>query len=191
MGALQGALMTPLGPLVASANLFGQMSCEFVTGVQPSENSQVMLGAHWWGMPDAYGGVKAAIEWQHHQLVEGELAASSTVTAAVTRPSYRNDGSPATPSWSLAVAHRMSLSSALACQLESAAEAPHVLSVGGSRQLSDKYRLRGKWSTTGVLGLALEQQAEKSALTLSCEMDTTPGKGLSPKFGFVVQLSED
>ncbi|KOO21307.1 hypothetical protein Ctob_000146 [Chrysochromulina tobinii] len=61
-----------------------------------------------------------------------------------------------------------------------------VMTVGGTRQVTDHTRLRGKWSTTGVLALALEVAGEKSTVQLTTEVNTVSGE---PKFGATINLS--
>ena len=58
------------------------------------------------------------------------------------------------------------------------------LAVGGTRQLSDHARLRGKWGTQGLLALALEVAGDKSSMTFSTELSSS-----APKFGVTVALS--
>ena len=60
------------------------------------------------------------------------------------------------------------------------------MTVGGTRQVTDHTRLRGKWSTTGVLALALEVAGEKSSVQLTTEVNTVSGE---PKFGATINLS--
>ena len=85
-GVLQSMLLTPVGMVMSSINTGGQMSCEFITGGAPSETSQVMLGAHWWGLPGLLGGCKAAMEFQHMVLDKDENpVASSAVCRALSR----------------------------------------------------------------------------------------------------------
>ena len=71
-GVLQTMLLTPVGVVMGCVNTGAQMSCEVITGAQPSPTSQAMLGCHWWGMPGLLGGVKASLELQHMVLTEKE-----------------------------------------------------------------------------------------------------------------------
>merc|ERR1740124_875417 len=105
-GELKTVLMTPVGLLMGSANVFGQMSGEFFTGLQPADGHQLMVGTHVWGLPGVFGGVKVAAEWTREVVVAEELQSQCAITAAVTRPYLMNDGSPGVPSFSLTVCHR-------------------------------------------------------------------------------------
>ena len=90
-GVLQSMLLTPVGMVMSCINTGGQMSCEFITGGAPSETSQVMLGAHWWGLPGVLGGCKAAVEFQHMVLdKEDNPVASSAVRTALDTCSSAN-----------------------------------------------------------------------------------------------------
>ena len=189
-GQLYSVLFTPVGVMTGGANLYGQLSGEFFTGIQPASypGNQVMLGVHTWGMPGIFGGYKAAIEWSREVVVNDELQAQCAVTAAVTKPYLMNDGEPGTHSFTLSAYHRMSESSLLAVQVEGGAQGS-VMSTGRSRQLSEAQRLMARWTTQGILGLALEQSGEKSVLSLCGEVDSTPGRPLNPKFGVTLQMS--
>jgi hypothetical protein len=57
-GELKSVLMTPVGMLMGMANIYGQMGAEFFTGMQPADGHQLLVGAHVWGLPGLYGGVK-------------------------------------------------------------------------------------------------------------------------------------
>ena len=57
-GELKSVLLTPVGPLMGMANIYGQMGAEFVTGLPLPEGHQLMVGAHVWGLHGLYGGVK-------------------------------------------------------------------------------------------------------------------------------------
>uniref|UniRef100_A0A7S0LP02 Uncharacterized protein n=1 Tax=Coccolithus braarudii TaxID=221442 RepID=A0A7S0LP02_9EUKA len=183
MGAAHAMLMTPVGYLMGAANLMGQLSGELVAAL-PIEDQQIMLGVHMWGLPGAWGGVKAALEWTKPVLDEqGEFTGKlSSVTLACTRP---HKASESGPSWSLSAASRLSASDSLLTSFERTPRGNHVLCMGGSREIRPGLRLRGKWSTTGVLGMALEMPADKGSLTLSIE--TAPSR--DPKFGATVQIS--
>ena len=61
------------------------------------------------------------------------------------------------------------------------------LTAGGTRQLTESTRLRGKWGTQGILALALEVAGEKSSLTLVSEVHSSGA--LNPKFGATLNLS--
>lgn len=191
-GQLSSVLMTPVGMLMANANVFGQLSAEFFTALQPAEGHQVMVGAHVWGLPGVYGGVKAAAEWTCEVVVAEELQSQCAITAAVTRPYLSNDGSPGVPSFSLSVCSRLDAENTIALQYEGGgAAASHggVLSLAGGRQLSESQRLKARWNTQGVFGLALEQAGQKHMIAFVGEVDTSPvAPGLSPKFGVNLQL---
>jgi len=63
------------------------------------------------------------------------------------------------------------------------------MTAGGTRQLSEHSKLRGKWGTTGVLALALETAIDKSSVSLVAEINARPSQPLVPKFGATVSLS--
>ena len=111
-GEVETMLMPPLVPgmMKLNASLDGRLSGEFFTGAQPptAPGHTVMLGAHVWGFPGIFGGVKAAIEWQREVVVDEELESHCAVTATMTRPYLMNDGAPGVPSYSLAVCNRLS-----------------------------------------------------------------------------------
>ena len=93
VGLGMGMVNVILPPFILSANLMGQMSAELVLGGQVSERDTVILGAHAWGLPGAYGGVKCGGEWTRAELdADGELLSQSTVTLAVTRPHLTAEG---------------------------------------------------------------------------------------------------
>lgn len=186
-GEMASVLFTPLGVMSGFANLYGQMSGELVLPIQ-QEGGMVMMGVHTWGMPGIFGGYKAAIEWSREVVVNDEPQSHCTVTAAITKPHMTNDGEPGTPLYTLSAFHRMSEASVLAVQVEKGAQGA-TLSIGGSRQLSEAQRLKARWNTQGILGLALEQAGEKSVLSLCGEVDSTPGRPLNPKFGVTLQMS--
>ena len=145
-GVLQTMLLTPVGVVMGCVNTGAQMSCEVITGAQPSPTSQVMLGCHWWGMPGLLGGVKASLEVQNMVLVEKEegpqpqppppptdkeappaadkeqtLIGSSAVTLAVTAPFVSADGTKLDsldPSLSLSVFQRISPTNSLAASID-------------------------------------------------------------------------
>ena len=83
---LQTALFTPVGMVNGWLNTGGQLACDFITGAQPSEDSTMMLGCHWWGLPGLLGGCKTVLEMSHAQIEEntGEFLGSSTVRARST-----------------------------------------------------------------------------------------------------------
>ena len=189
MGAVQGVLMTPVGVALGNLNLAGQMSAEIVTGFEPAEGNQVLLGAHAWGLPGQLGGVKTAIEWQRMVMEGDDLVRSCAVTLACTRPLHE-DKRDAPANVSLSVMQRMSPTTQLAFGMERNVEGgAHAMSIGGSRQLEGGNKVRAKWTTSGLLGIALEVVSEKTSLTLSTEVDSTPGKALCPKFGAVLSLN--
>lgn len=192
-GELRSVLMTPVGMLMGMANIYGQMGAEFFTALQPKEGHQLLVGAHVWGLPGLYGGVKCAAEWTREVVVAEELQSQCSITAAVTRPYLSNDGSPGVPSYSLTVCHRPNAESTLALQYEGTPGkegAPAgVLTLAGARQLSEAQRLKARWNTQGLLALALEQAGQKHMLSFIGEVDTSPNAtGLSPKFGVNLQL---
>lgn len=99
-------------------------------------------------------------------------------------PFVAADGAPLSekdPSWSLSVFQRLSATNTLAASLERTPKSGTHLSAGGTRQLSDTARLRGKWGTNGLLALALEMAGERSSLALVSEVHCSGA--LSPKFG--------
>ena len=84
--------------------------------------------------------------------------------------------------------------STLALQYERSAGASEgVLSVGASRQLSDSQRLKGRCTTQGILGVALETAGEKHIISFVGEVDAQLARGsasaLNPKCGVNLQLS--
>ena len=211
--------MTGLGPLMLSGsyNLFGLWSTESVLGTGPimvpkeakedggevvmePTGHQVLMGVHCWGtrggmlgLPAQYLGLKAAVEWAFDVVENEELKSQCAITAAVTRPRLSNDGSPGKPSFSLSVCHR-DPESTLALQYERSAGASEgVLSVGASRQLSDSQRLKGRCTTQGILGVALETAGEKHIISFVGEVDAQLARGsasaLNPKCGVNLQLS--
>ena len=187
-GELKSVLMTPVGLLMGSANVFGQMSAEFFTGLSPAEGHQLMLGTHVWGLPGTFGGVKVAAEWTTEVVVAEELQSQCAITAAVTRPYLSNDGSPGVPSFSLTACNRPDAETTLALQYDRGAQGG-VLTLAGARQLSETQRLKARWSTQGLLGVALEQAGQKHMISFIGEVDTSPAAaGLSPKFGVNLQL---
>jgi len=192
-GMLQSMLMTPVGMLMGNVNTGGQLSCEFLTGAQPSPTSQLMLGTHVWGLPGLLGGYKAALEWQHAKLdAEENLIGSSAITLACTMPLVEADGTrldkaSRDPSLSLSVFQRTSEKNSMAVSLERTPNAGIVLTAGGTRQLTDRTRLRGKWGTSNVLALALEVAADKGTFTLVSEMNTAGAP--APKFSAMLNLN--
>jgi hypothetical protein len=192
-GVLQGLMLTPVGMLMGCLNTAGQLSAEAFTAVQPTPTSQLILGAHTWGLPGLRCGVKGAIELQHQQVdAKDELVGSSSISLTCVSPFVNADGSAlAAPerSTTLSVFHRTSAKHSLAMSLEWPAKAAGRLTVGGTRELSDHTRLRGKWGTSGVLALALEVAGEKSSATLVAEMNAKPDQPLAPKFGATIALN--
>lgn len=188
-GAMQSVVMCPIGAMMMSANLAGQLSAEIVTGLQPfGETSQVLVGAHVWGLPGAYGGSKYAIEYiQGVSAGPGEPPSRvGTITAEVTRP---HAGSSTAPSGSLSVAQTLGGGNALNAAFEVTPQGERLLSMGGSKQLSPCARLRGRVATNGLLSLALQLETPSSQLTLQSEIDTSINSTRAPKFGATVQLS--
>lgn len=189
-GTLQNVMMTPIGMLQTMINTGGQMSAEFLTGFQPSETSQVMLGTHVWGVPGLMCGYKTAVEWQSMKIVNDEMVSSSAVTLACTRPLVAPDGTKLAavdPSVSLSVFARTSPANSVAASVDHTPKRGTHLTVGGTRQLSESKRLRGKYSTTGILAMALELAGERSQLSLVTEVSTAGA--LNPKFGATLNLS--
>lgn len=189
-GTLQNMLLTPVGMLQTLVNTGGQMSAEFLTGFSPSDNSQVMIGAHAWGLPGLLCGYKAAMEWQNVQLDGEDLVASSAVTLACTRPFVAADGTRCAtvdPTVSLSVFARTSPTTSLAASIERAPKKGVTLTAGGTRQISDSARIRGKWGTTGLMAVALEVAGERSQLSLVTEISSSGP--LNPKFGATLNLS--
>ena len=185
MGGLQAALVTGIGVGVASVNLAGQMSAELVTGMMPSEENRLILGTHIWGLPGQYGGMMAAFEWQKAVMDGEDLKELSTRTMACTRP---HEGSTAGSSATLTATHRTAGNHVLMSSFTSSASKGSVLSFGGSRQLHEGVRFHGRWSSSGVLGLALEVSGPQSRLCLFSEANPS-GVDLSPKFGISVDLT--
>ena len=187
-GALQAVLMTPVGVLLGSANLFGQMCAELITGAQPSESTQLMLGAHVWGQPGVYGGAKLAAELQHAVMDGDEVVGTSAITLAATRPYVKADGSPASTSGSLSIAYRPSSVYSLATSIERTPDGSHVLTAGGTRALDGGKRVKGRVTTAGILALALDVAADASSLTLCAELGITPSAAPA-RFGATVSLN--
>jgi hypothetical protein len=189
-GTLMNMLVTPVGMLQTYVNTGGQMSAEFLTGAQPTETSQVMLGAHMWGVPGLACGYKYAVEFQSMQIQGDELVGSSAVTLAVTRPQVDAAGSRVAevdPTVSLSVFARTSATNSVAASIDRHPKHGTHLTAGGTRQLSESSRLRGKWGTQGLLAVALELAGEKSQLSLVTEVATSGP--LNPKFGCTLNLA--
>lgn len=191
MGEAKAMLMTGVGMVTAQANLFGQMSAELLTGLQPSPTSQLMLGAHAWGQPGLLGGLRAAAELQSMVLDEREqITASSALTLEITSPRVGPTGAAAdaTPSsWSVSAFHRTSPTHSVAANYTQPKGGDAFMWLGGTRQLNDSTRLRGKWSTRNLLSLALEVSGDRSAVTIQTE--TSTAGPLAPKFGATLTLS--
>ena len=190
-GVLQSMILTPVGMVMTALNTGGQMSVDVISGAQPTPTSQVMLGFHWWGLPGLLGGCKAALEVQHMVMDEQENpVASSAITMACTAPFVTPDGTKVAaidPTVSLSVFQRLAGgSNTLAATIERTPKATHM-TAGGTRQLSESARVRGKWGTQGVLALALEVAGDKSSLTLVSEVNSSGA--LNPKFGATLSLS--
>lgn len=188
-GAMQSVIMCPIGAMMLSANLAGQLSAEVVTGVQPfGDMSQLMLGAHVWGLPGAYGGSKLAVEYiQGVAGAEGEPPSRvGTITAEVTRP---HAGSASKPSGSLSVCHSLGGSGALNASFEVTPQGERLLTMGGSKQLAPSARLRGRVATNGLLSLALQLETPASQLTLQSEIDSSSHSTRPPKFGATLSIS--
>lgn len=163
-GVLQSLVLTPVGMLMGCLNTGGQMSAEALTAFQPTPDSQLMLGFHLWGVPGLRGGVKGAVEWQHQEMDGDTPTSSSAITLVCTSPYVRSDGSPleaAERSTSLSVFHRTAAKHSMMASLDFAAGTDGKLTLGGTRELSEQTRLRGKWGTHGVLALALEVAGDK------------------------------
>ena len=191
-GELQGIVGTPLGALVGSTNGL-QSSIELISGMPLAQTetstSMLMFGVHSWSMLGLRGGIKAALEWGHQELDGEQLVSASAVTLACTKPFVHPDGSPLDEpqqTTSLTFSHKMSSQHSLLASLEWEPKTEGVMTVGGTRQVTDHTRLRGKWSTTGVLALALEVAGEKSTVQLTTEVNTVSGE---PKFGATINLS--
>lgn len=191
-GVLQTMLMTPIAMISATANTASQLSAEAFTAFQPGPSSQVMLGAHAWGLPGIFCGHKVALEWQHREMDGEKLVAMSTVALACTSPVVAASGAPlATPqrSVTMSAVHRLSEKASLSASLDLPANGDGSMKLGGSRQLSESTRLRGMYGTRGVLALALEMAADHSTVNLAAEFNTKAGAGLAPKFGATISLS--
>jgi len=195
-GQAQAVLMTPVGPLISSMNLMGQMSVEWIAGAAFSETSQLMVGVHGWGFPGTIGGFKAAAEFQNLQVEGEELISSSTITLAVTAPRYANNQPTlSAPSWSVSAFKRTGPDHSMCAVFEAPSSGECVLTAGGTRKLDDTCRLRGKLNSKGVLALALELAGtknlplvgDKANITLSCEGSSVGP--LNPKVGASLQLS--
>ena len=63
-----------------------------------------------------------------------------------------------------------------------------AMSILAQGQLGAGKRVKGRLSTRGVVGLALELSGDASSLALQCELDATGAKA-PPKFGATLQLS--
>jgi len=195
-GMAQAMILSPVGPLICSANLMGQLSAEMIAGAQFTDTSQLMVGVHGWGMPGTIGGFKAAAELQHFN-VEGEsLIEASTITLSVTAPRFVDNKPTATPpSWSLSAFKRMGPDHSIFAHFDAPSNGGCVLSAGGTRKIDESTRLRGKFNTTGVLALALEMSGhkdvpivgDKANLTLTSEVSSVGP--LNPKVGATLQLS--
>ena len=198
VGLGMGMVNVILPPFILSANLMGQMSAELVLGGQVSERDTVILGAHAWGLPGAYGGVKCGGEWTRAELdADGELLSQSTVTLAVTRPPLTAEGHAAPWSATLSAMHNLSAREAVGVVFDrkgrldqDGAPAPSsiAMSILAQGQLGAGKRVKGRLSTRGVVGLALELSGDASSLALQCELDATGAKA-PPKFGATLQLS--
>ena len=97
----------------------------------------------------------------------------------MTRPYLSNDGSPGVPSFSLTMCHRPDAESTLALQYEGGGKdgaKGGVLSIAAARQLSEAQRLKARWNTQGLLGVALEQAGQKHMLSLIGEVSTIHGQ---------------
>ena len=189
-GTLINTLLTPVGRLQAFVNTGGQMSAEFLTGAPTGETSQLMLGAHMWGVPGLMCGYKTALEFQSMNIQGEELLGSTSVTLAVTRPLVDAAGSrlaEVDPTLSLSVFARTSALNSVAASIERHPKNGIHLTAGGTRQLSESSRLRGKWGTQGLLAMALEVAGERSQLSLVTEVSTAGP--LNPKFGATLNLS--
>ena len=90
---------------------------------------------------------------------------------------------------SLSAAYRTANQHSLVASVDKSDGAGAVIAMGGSRKLSDAHRLRGRWATNGVLGVALECASEHSMLSVCAQVNSTPGKDLEPKFGATIQIS--
>ena len=192
-GVLQNQMLTPIGLLFTNVNTMGQYSAELLTGGGNPEGLMVKMGAHAWGLlGQGMHGVKGAIEFAH-TVVEGEaLKASSTITLACTAPFVTAKGEPLEerdPSFSLTAFQRLTPSNTLAATIERTPGEGIQMTAGGTRQMTEHTRLRGKWGTSGILALALEVASEKSSLTLTTELDCSGAAGLSPKFAATLNLS--
>jgi len=117
-GAMQSVLMSPIGAIIGSANLGGQLSAELLLPLQPfGEDSQLLLGANAWGLPGAWGGSKFAVEYtQAEPTADGSMPTRiGTVTAEVTRP---RAGSPNGVSGSLSACQQLGGGDALNATFE-------------------------------------------------------------------------
>lgn len=190
-GTLQAQIFTPFGLLFTNVNTMGQTSAELLTGGGSEDGStKLMFGAHLWGMFGRAHGMKAAVEWQNAEMEGEKIKRSTCITAMCSAPFVAADGAPLErrdPTVSLSAFQRLSASNTLAASIERAPNAGVNMTVGGTRQVTEHTRLRGKWGTTGVLAMALEISSEKSALTLTSEVNTSGG--LDPKFGATLNLS--
>ena len=121
---------------------------------------------------------------------DGIIRGVPQITLACTMPFVEANGTPLAaydPSFSLSAFQRISPTNSIATSIESSPKSGVHLTAGGTRQLSESARLRGKWGTRGVLALALEVAGEKSSLTLVSEMSSSGS--LAPRFGATLSLS--
>jgi len=187
-GAMQSVLMSPIGAIIGSANLGGQLSAELLLPLQPfGEDSQLLLGANAWGLPGAWGGSKFAVEYtQAEPTADGSMPTRiGTVTAEVTRP---RAGSPNGVSGSLSACQQLGGGDALNATFEVTPRGERVLSMGGSKQVARGVRLRGRTASNGLLALALQMEREAAQLTVAAEVDTTPA-GRPPRFGATLMFN--
>ena len=143
-----------------------------------------------WGVPGLMCGYKTALEFQSMNIQGEELLGSTSVTLAVTRPLVDAAGSrlaEVDPTLSLSVFARTSALNSVAASIERHPKNGIHLTAGGTRQLSESSRLRGKWGTQGLLAMALEVAGERSQLSLVTEVSTAGP--LNPKFGATLNLS--
>lgn len=189
---LQGMIPTPIGMVMGSGNAMGQWGLDAITGLQPAPNHSLMLGAHAWGLPGLWGGIKTALEWRHDQMDGEQPVSGSSVVLACTAPFVAANGAPleaSARSVSLSVVHRLSMEHSLMASFDWPADGEGQMTAGGTRQLAANTRLRGKYGTSGVLALALETAVNTSSVSLVAEINTRPSQPLAPKVGATISLS--
>ena len=153
-------------------------------GGQVSERDTVILGAHAWGLPGAYGGVKCGGEWTRRarrrrraalavdRHARGDAAAPDG--RGPRRAVERHPLGDAQPERARGRRRRLYRKGRLD---QDGAPAPSsiAMSILAQGQLGAGKRVKGRLSTRGVVGLALELSGA-SSLALQCELYMTGAK---------------